>query len=296
MASRKQIPKTRTSPLLGAHFSIARGLHQAFYTARDYDCTAIQVFTKNASTWKEREVSDEEVERFERARAETGIGHVASHTSYLINLASPDKDKHRSSCQALEKELLRSSALGIGNVVLHPGAHMGSGVEKGIRRISQGIRRVMHSSDRITSRLLLETTAGQGSSIGHTFDQLAAILQKAGNISRLGICLDTSHVFAAGYDIRTSRAYRKTVAEFDRIIGLEQLFLIHLNDSKKDLGTRVDRHENIGHGFIGIKAFDCIMNDRRLAQVPKIIETPKMEGKKNWDRTNLRRLRKLIRA
>ena len=296
MARQKQKTKPCVTPLLGAHFSIAKGLHRAFYTARDYDCTAMQVFTKNASTWKERKVSDEEVERFERASAETGIGHVASHTSYLINLASPEKDKHRMSCQALEKELLRSSALGIGYVVLHPGAHMGSGVEEGIRRISQSIRRVMHSSDRITCRLLLETTAGQGSSIGHTFDQLAAILEQSGDNSRLGICLDTSHVFAAGYDIRTSRTYRRTMTEFDRIIGLEQLYLIHLNDSKKDLGTRVDRHENIGHGFIGIKSFDLIMNDRHLDQIPKIIETPKMEGEKDWDRANLQRLRKLIRV
>ena len=297
MTRQKQKPKTRVTPiLLGAHFSVAGGLHRAFYAATAYGCTAMQIFTKNASTWKERLVTGEEIALFQAARTETGITQVAAHTSYLINLASPDSKKHQMSCSALEQELLRSASLGLDYVVLHPGAHMGSGEKSGLKRISESIRSIFSETDRVKCRLLLETTAGQGTSLGHTFEQLAEILERVDESYRLGICLDTSHIFAAGYAIGNNRGYRKTMTAFDRIIGLDHLYLIHLNDSKKEFGTRVDRHENIGHGHIGITAFECIMNDDRLSPVPKIIETPKIVGGKDWDRINLEKLRELVSA
>lgn len=296
MTRQKQKTKPRVPPLLGAHFSIAKGLHQAFYTARDYGCTAMQIFTKNASTWKERLVSTGEIELFEIARSETGIARVAAHTSYLINIASPDRLKHRKSRDALIQELRRSIALGIDYVVLHPGAHMGMGVKKGLARVAQTIRFIFETTDLSGCRLLLETTAGQGSSLGHAFEHLGAVIHQINDPQHLGVCLDTSHIFAAGYDIRKRKAYSRTMADFDRIIGLDHLYLIHLNDSKKAFGTRVDRHEHIGHGHIGEKAFDCIMNDARLIRIPKIIETPKTGGSRDWDRLNLERLRGLVRS
>ena len=282
--------------LLGAHFSIAKGLEKAIYEAGKYECTALQIFTKNASAWKERFLQPEEIDRFVAARAETGIIAIASHTSYLINIASPEKEKRAMSCTALKQELIRSASLAINYVVLHPGAHMGSGEPAGIRRIAAGINRIFSEAPQAQTRLLLETTAGQGSSLGHKFEQLAEMIERIEDKDRIGVCLDTSHVFAAGYDIRDRQAFQKTFHTFDAIIGLQHLYLLHLNDSKKDLGTRVDRHEHIGLGFIGEDAFKWIMNDDRLLKIPKIIETPKKNNGSDWDKNNLDRLRSLIQA
>lgn len=280
--------------LLGAHFSIAGGLERALYEAKDYGCTALQIFTKNASTWKERTISSREIERFQAAISETGITHIAAHTSYLINIASPERKKRAMSCKALEQELVRSSALGIPVIVLHPGSHMDSGEARGIDRIAAGINDIFSDLNDVNTRLLLETTAGQGSSLGHTFEQLAAMIERIDNKDKIGFCLDTSHIFAAGYDIRNRNTFQRTFTAFDQIIGLEHLYLLHLNDSKKVLGSRVDRHEHIGLGFIGPNAFEYIMNDDRLADIPKIIETPKNKDGRNWDKKNLERLRSLI--
>jgi deoxyribonuclease-4 len=280
--------------LLGAHFSIAKGLHNAIFEASSLGCNVLQLFTKNANTWKERTILPGEVERFKQAKAETKIGQIASHTSYLINLAAVEEENRRMSCQALKREFFRSSMLGISYVVLHPGFHMGEGEREGIHRIVTSINEVISETPSITLRLLLETTAGQGSALGYTFDQLALIIDGIKNRNRIGICLDSCHIFAAGYDIRTPMCYHQTIAAFDAIIGLEHLFLIHLNDSKKDLGSRVDRHEHIGRGFIGIKSFECFINDRQLSHIPKIIETPKERNGKNWDHVNLKRLRMLL--
>ena len=286
--------KPDRAPLLGAHFSIAKGLHQALYEAETYGCTALQIFTKNTSAWKERTLTQEEIIRFDLARKETGITSIASHTSYLINLATPERKKHVMSCNALKQELIRSSLLDIPFVVLHPGAHLGKGKDQGIDKIALGINKIFAQIPDIRTRLLLETTAGQGSGLGHTFEQLALIMDKIENQARIGICLDTSHVFAAGYDIRTPETYRKVTDEFDAIIGLENLYVIHLNDSKKELGSRVDRHEHIGEGYIGIKAFELLMNDMRFWDVPKIIETPKQKDGPDTDKMNLNRLRSLV--
>jgi len=281
---------------LGAHLSIAKGFDHALYEAKALGCNALQIFTKNANTWKERTLAADEIGRFEAARATTGINWIASHTSYLINLASPDKNKMEMSVEALRQELVRSSQLRISCVVLHPGSHMGTGEGEGISRIADNVNRIFHDTPRIRTRLLFETTAGQGSSMGRRFEQLAQLLYRVENKKGIGICLDTSHVFAAGYDIRTKKAYRQTMVVFDAVVGREHLHLIHLNDSKKELGSGIDRHEHIGRGQIGIAAFDFIMNDAALAGIPKIIETPKMEQGKDWDAVNLKCLRGLVKG
>ena len=286
--------KSGTAPILGAHLSIAKGLHRALYTARTYGCTALQIFTKNANTWKERTLARDEIDRFKQARNETRIIDIVSHTSYLINLATPDKDKHVLSCNALVNELIRSSILDIPFIVLHPGSHMGKGAEKGIEKVAVSINEIFAQTPGIKTRLLFETTAGQGSGIGHSFEQLASIMDKIEHQDRCGICLDTSHIFAAGYDIRTKASYRKTMEAFDAIIGIKNLFVIHLNDSKKGLGSRVDRHEHIGEGNIGITMFKLLMNDEQFKDVPKIIETPKHKDGFDADKMNLNRLRTLI--
>ena len=292
--STSKVQTGKTSCLLGAHFSIAKGLHNAIYEAKTHGCNALQIFTKNSNTWKERTLSQDEIDSFNEAKERTGITAIASHTSYLINLATHEKKKHAMSCNALKNELVRSSMLGIPFVVLHPGAHMGKGENQGIRRIAESINEIISQTPGIQTRLLLETTAGQGSNLGHTFEQIASIMDKVENSNRVGVCLDTAHIFAAGYDIRTPDSYDQTIDVFDAVTGLENLYLIHLNDSKKELGSRVDRHEHIGEGFIGIKAFELLMNDRRFINIPKIIETPKQKDGKDYDQINLNRLKSFV--
>ncbi|MEW5909244.1 MAG: deoxyribonuclease IV [Thermodesulfobacteriota bacterium] len=282
--------------LLGAHLSIAEGLSEALYRAKKYNCTALQIFTKNAVTWKERNISEEEIHAFDKARSETGIVQIASHAAYLLNIASEDKKKRRISIHGLAQELIRSARLEIPYVVLHPGSHMGSGEEAGIRNVADGVNDVLKETDPSTPRLLLETTAGQGSGIGYAFGQLADMLSRINTPNRVGICLDTSHIFAAGYDIRTQEAYDRTMEHFSDVIGFDRLYLIHLNDAKKELGSRVDRHEHIGKGFIGLEGFALVMNDPRFCMIPKIIETPKGGADIDFDRINLDRLIGLLRS
>ena len=286
----------RSPYLLGAHFSIAAGLHQALNEARRYNCNVLQIFTKNSSSWKEKTLSPAEIDLFGETWRQTEVQVVAAHTSYLINLASPEKKKNAMSRHALKQELIRSSHLDLQFVVLHPGAHMGSGEQEGILRISSGINAILASIPNLKSRLLLETTAGQGSNVGYTFEQIAAILEKIENQAAIGVCYDTCHTFAAGYDIRDEPAYNRTIDRFQRIIGIENLYLIHLNDSKKEFASRVDRHEHIGEGYIGIKGFELIMNDARLEHIPKIIETPKGNPPEDPDELNLKKLRALIKS
>jgi len=279
--------------LLGAHFSIAGGLHKAVATAAEYGCSAVQLFTKNASTWKERRLSAQEIEQFNAARQDSEIRFLCTHAAYLINLASPDRRTHERSVKALAHELMRSSQLGIPYVILHPGAHKGKGEDQGLRRVGESINAVFEEVSDKTCHLLLETTAGQGTNLGHHFEQLAAISEMVEAKERLGFCLDTCHVFAAGYDLRTKKAYDRTLSAFDRIVGLERLHVIHVNDAKKGLGSRVDRHEHIGQGAIGMEAFRFIVNDSRLRSMAKILETPKND-RVDHDRLNLERLRALV--
>jgi deoxyribonuclease-4 len=284
----------RKTPLLGAHFSIAKGLHNALREAVSYKCNTLQMFTKNATIWKERFLNDEEIKRFHQTAADSGIQKIASHTSYLINLAAVEKKKHAMACEALKQELIRSSQLSLSFVILHPGSHMGKGEEEGMAKITDSINQIFDETPDVITRLLLETTAGQGSGVGSRFDHLACIMDRVTQKHRIGICLDTCHIFAAGYDIRTKASYRKTMRQFDSIIGLNHLYLIHLNDSKRELGSRVDRHMHIGKGCIGLDAFRYLMNDKKLWNIPKIIETQKTTEGKDWDRINLERLRSLV--
>ncbi|MCF8110976.1 MAG: deoxyribonuclease IV [Desulfobacteraceae bacterium] len=279
--------------ILGAHLSISCGLHKALEEAESLGCRALQIFTKNASTWREKTLSDNEITEFDRLREKTGISAIASHTAYLINPAAKDPAIREKSTEALKQELIRCGELKLPWVVLHPGSHMGDGEKTGIKRIAETISHIFSRLPDNSTRLLLETTAGQGTSLGCRFEQLAEIMQKIPYPQRLGICLDTCHIFAAGYDISNKKAYDKTIKNFDRILGIKNLFLIHVNDALKPCGSRVDRHAHIGKGMIGDKGFSCLVKDSRLAHIPKILETPKKNNGENMDPANLAHLRAL---
>jgi len=281
-------------PLLGAHMSISGGLEKALLRGEACGCQVIQIFTRNPNQWGCSPLSSKEIDAFHAARIQTSIMPVAAHDSYLINLASPHPENRRRSLEALQDELARTDRLGIPCVVIHPGAHMGEGEHKGIRRIAEGLNRIFDHDSHLRVHILLETTAGQGTSLGYRFEHLAEIIRQTESQERLGVCLDTCHIFAAGYDIRTRPAYLKTMRRFDAILGIQHLHLIHLNDSKRDLGSRVDRHAHIGKGCIGLAAFGFFMNDKRLRNIPKIIETEKGTDGTDWDRINLECLRGLI--
>ncbi|MCK5311374.1 MAG: deoxyribonuclease IV [Desulfobacteraceae bacterium] len=280
-------------PLLGAHFSTAGGLENAIYSAHKYRCSTLQIFTRNARSWKTKKLSLDEIEKFNRAKKETGISRIISHASYLINIASNDKDKYGKSINALKNELIRSSKLGIESVVLHPGSHLNQGEKNGIEIVVGTINSIYSGADNISARLILETTAGQGTNLGYQFEQLAEMIDKTNIAAKVGVCLDTCHIFAAGYDISTSNACVKTFKKFDSIIGLKHLSVLHLNDSLHELGSKKDRHAHIGKGYIGDDAFNFIMQDSRFDNIPKILETPKNDEKdntKDMDRVNLEKL------
>ena len=281
----------QSTMIIGAHMSIAGGLHRAIERGASVGCRAIQIFLKNTNQWQGKLLTEEDRISFRQAQAVSGAIPVIAHDSYLINLASPDAALHKKSVEAFVAEMRRAEFLEIPSIVLHPGAHMGSGEESGLRRIAQALNLALR---RVPApvMILLETTAGQGSSLGHRFEHLAEILARVKQNERLGVCLDTCHVFAAGYDIRTESAYTRTLKEFDRLVGLDRIRAFHVNDCKKDLGSRVDRHTHIGQGFIGLEAFRLLVNDRRFVQIPKILETPKKPDLKE-DRMNLATLRSL---
>jgi deoxyribonuclease IV len=277
---------------VGAHMSIAGGMHNAFLLGQRAGCRTLQVFLKNNNQWKAKALTDEDRALYLDAQKNSGIKPVIAHNSYLINLASPNPQLYEKSLKAFILELERANFFEIPCVILHPGAHMGAGESKGIACVSAALNRAL---DEVSPpvRILLETTAGQGSSLGHKFEQLAAILEGIRNSDRVGICLDTCHVFAAGYDIRTEQGYRRTMREFNRLVGVDRIQAIHVNDSKRELGSRVDRHAHIGKGFVGENAFRCLMNDARFLSVPKILETPKGKDLKE-DIMNLGVLRRLV--
>ncbi|MFP4388064.1 MAG: deoxyribonuclease IV [Desulfococcaceae bacterium] len=285
--------------LLGAHVSVAGGLPKGMERAAGYGCAVAQIFSKSARTWKETEIAEADALAFREARKAAGVRALVSHAAYLINLATPESAARKRSISALIGEMKRSAALGAEWVVVHPGAHKGAGEAEGIRLVAEAVGHVLADSptdSQQAPRLLLETTAGQGTGVGHAFEQLGEMLNLLGWPDQVGVCLDTSHVFAAGYDIRTEAGYAETMESLDRTVGLDRLGVLHLNDSKTKLGSKVDRHAHIGRGEIGEAAFRRIMNDPRLAHVPKIIETPKGEGKDDpdWDRVNLGLLRGMV--
>jgi deoxyribonuclease-4 len=263
--------------LCGAHESVRDGLHLALDRATLDACKAVQIFTKSSGMWREPFLSDEQVQQFQAGRATFG-GPVMAHTSYLINLASDKPDILKKSVDALVAEVRRSSALGVEFVVLHPGAHLGLGEDAALSRVAECLDEVHERTRAASARILLENTAGQGSCIGHTFEHLGAIFERAATRARLGVCFDTQHAYAAGYDLSTADGYAKTWEGFARQVGLERLLAFHLNDSKKPLGSRVDRHEHVGEGNLGLAFFWRLVNDPRFAKTPGVVETEPEEG------------------
>ena len=278
---------------LGAHMSIAGGVHLALTRGVEHTCSVVQVFVKNQMQWKAPPLTDDHIRAFKRAKRETGIRKVIAHNTYLINLASPSKRLWKKSINGMLLELERCESLGINGLVAHPGSHVGSGEEAGLRRIADALDIIHGSTAGYRTRILLETTAGQGTNLGYRFEHLRSIIDQVKEPSRLGVCIDTCHIFAAGYDIRKELAYRSTMDEFKRIVGLRRIKAFHLNDSKREFGSRVDRHEHIGRGRIGLAGFAALMNDTRFHEVPMTLETPKED---DMDRKNLKKLRSLLKS
>jgi deoxyribonuclease-4 len=271
--------------------SISGGVEKAVVRGQEVGCEAMQIFTKNSNQWKAKPLTATEVTVFRDACQAAGIGPVIAHSAYLINLAAPDEALYEKSIQAFLDELQRCELLGIPYLVVHPGAHMGTGEEQGLKRIAAAIDRIHHETPNIQAAMVLEATAGQGTVLAYKFEHFAAILEQVDEPDRLGFCLDTCHLLAAGYDFRTRQGYDQMMDAWDELVGIERIRVIHLNDSKKDLGSRVDRHEHIGLGCIGTKGFEFLLNDRRLAELPMVLETPKDD---NADVRNLATLRRLI--
>lgn len=284
---------------LGAHMSIAGGLHRALERGRQIGCGAVQIFLKNQRQWAAKPLSPEAVSAFELARTLTGIRHVFAHSSYLINLATPANAAWAQAVDAFTDELDRAEALGLACVVIHPGSHLGAGVEAGLARVTAALDEVTRRTPGYRVKIALENTAGAGHAIGRTFAELGALIARAARPERLGVCVDTCHLFAAGYDIRTPADWEKTMAEFDRVVGWERLRAFHCNDSKKPFGSRVDRHEHIGQGAMGLGGFVNLVNDPRLKNIPLILETPKGHREtdgRDWDEINAEVLRRLDEA
>jgi deoxyribonuclease-4 len=279
--------------LIGAHMSISGGVFNALLYGEELGCATIQIFTKNNNQWKAKELTSDDVRRFVENQEKTEISPVVGHNGYLINLASSKEDVYNLSMESMYVELKRAELLGLPYLVMHPGSHLGSGEREGIKKIARSIDGLHRRTKGFKVNICLETTAGQGSAIGYRFEHLAEIIERVKENDRLGVCYDTCHTFAAGYDIRTKKAYSATFKEFDKTIGLFRLKVIHLNDSLKDLGGRVDRHQHIGEGKIGLEGFRLLMNDKRWEKIPKILETPK-EGGTEKDSKNLKMLRSLV--
>ena len=288
-------------PRFGAHMSVAGGLPRAVERAVVHRCDALQIFTKNANQWRGRTLPPEEIREF-RARVKTArLGPVVSHASYLINLATTNPGLRRQSLDAMGDEIDRAEAVGLLGVVLHPGCYTAGNEADGLGLIADGLLELLRARRRGKTMVLLEHTAGQGTALGATFEQLASIMAKMNDHRRVGVCLDTCHLLASGYDLCSPEGYASTFKQFGRLVGFERLKAFHLNDSKKPLGSRVDRHEHIGQGCLGLEPFRRIVNDRRFRGVPMLLETPKAEGKATGviavdplDERNLGILRRLI--
>lgn len=278
---------------LGVHVSVAGGLPSAFGRAEGLELATIQVFTRNSNQWRAKPLDPAEAAAFRAEAGRTGIRPAMSHNSYLVNLAAADPELRAKSLDAMKDELARAEALGIDLLVFHPGAHTGAGEEAGLDRIAKGLDEVLRSVPGGRTRLALENAAGQGTCLGHAFEHLATILAAVDEPSRLAVCFDTCHAFAAGYDIRTADGWNRTMDEFDRVVGVERLAAFHVNDSKKGLGCRVDRHEHIGEGEIGLDGFRALMNDPRFTDHPKVLETPDGGGSPQ-DAVNLGVLESLV--
>ena len=288
-------PMARPPDELGAHMSIAGGLYRALERGRALDCGAVQLFLRNQRQWHARPMTDAEVRAFHAARRQTGIRHVFAHASYLINLGAPDDAAWRRAVDAFTDELERAERLDLSCVVVHPGSHLGAGVASGLARVVAALDEVTRRTPGYTVRIALENTAGAGHAIGRTFEELGALLARAARPERVGICVDTCHLFAAGYDVRSEAGYRRALGECREAVGLERVLAFHLNDARAPLDSGLDRHEHIGRGYLGRLPFRRLLRDRRFRQVPKVLETPK-EPEPVADRRNLALLRALRRG
>ncbi|NTW02038.1 MAG: deoxyribonuclease IV [Oscillochloris sp.] len=277
----------------GAHMSISGGVSKAFARGAQVHCEAMQIFSKSERQWQAKPILPAEVAAFKAEQQRTGIGPVIVHDSYLINLAAPADELWEKSITAFSHELERCDLLGIPYIVTHPGAHTGSGEDVGLEREAVALNRIFESGIGGTTTVLLETTAGQGSALGYRFEHLARLFELVPHHSRMAVCVDTCHIFAAGYDIRDEASYQATFEVFDHIVGVGRIKCFHLNDSQKDLGSRVDRHNHIGQGYIGLEGFRLLVNDPRFAGLPMIIETPKGDDMAE-DVVNLSLLRSLV--
>ena len=285
------------TPPLGAHMSIAGGYYKAVEAAAGFGMDCVQIFTKNNNQWRAKPLSTADVDLFRDALERTGVRHPVAHDSYLINLASPDPELWERSLDAYVIELERAEALGLFGVVMHPGSHVTSSEGEGLQRIVEALNRAHDRTSKFRVQTLLETTAGQGSNLGHRFEHLAEILERVEDAGRLGVCVDTCHIFAAGYPLLTAEEYAATWGEFDRVIGLGRVRAFHLNDSVKPQGSRVDRHAHIGRGYLGLEPFRMLLNDPRFSGIPMYLETAKGEEEgEQLDAINLRTLHGLLAA
>ncbi|HRW58890.1 MAG TPA: deoxyribonuclease IV [Chlamydiales bacterium] len=265
---------------LGAHISIAKGYVNALQESMKIGANAMQIFTANQRRWTAKEISKDIAKSFIKTRKEEKILSVASHASYLINLGSPKKDTYEKSIQAFEEEIERCLSLEIDFLIFHPGSYLDADINESMDQIIHALSKFESKLKKSSLRLLFETTAGQGTNIGSTFEELHYLIKPLYKKIPIGICIDTCHIFASGYDIRTKEALNKTLLDFDNIIGLKHLYALHLNDSKAELGSKKDRHENIGKGKIGLDGFKAIMQNSKLNHLPMFLETP--NGDKNW--------------
>jgi deoxyribonuclease-4 len=261
-------------PPLGAHVSVTGGLHHAFTRGQDIGCDSLQIFIKSPNTWHAKPLAAKQVGLYREAHQAHGAPPVVAHAAYLINLCATNPETLQKSRAGLGDELLRCSQLGVQGLVVHPGAHLGEGEACGIDGIAASIDAIFAEHPEITTRILLENTAGQGTTLGTSFAQLEQIIARTDAPERLGVCLDTCHAFAAGYDLTAPDGYARMLDEFERTLGLQRLVCLHLNDSKYPLGSRKDRHENIGQGEIGLEFFQRLLQDERLTHTPMLLETP----------------------
>jgi deoxyribonuclease-4 len=284
--------------MFGSHLSIAGGLENALIQAQDYAMDCVQIFTKNQRQWRVPALTDEQVQRWQDHREQTGIREVVSHDSYLINLASPKTETRDKSIDLFREELVRCDRLEIPYLVTHPGSHMKEGEEPGLKRVAEALDQLHEELPNLSVTTCLEVTAGQGTQLGYRFQHLARLIELVEQSERLGVCLDTAHMLAAGYDLTDEKGTRRALRELDQTVGLDRVHCIHMNDSKVECNRRVDRHAHIGHGYVSQDAFSVLINHTRLKKVPKILETAKGEAPdgRPWDVVNLEALQSLQRA
>ncbi|MCA9073460.1 MAG: deoxyribonuclease IV [Planctomycetaceae bacterium] len=282
-------------PLLGAHMSIAGGYYKAVKAAAELGMDTVQIFTKNNNQWRAKALTDEDVRLFKEAMEETGLRMPCAHDSYLINIASPKDELWEKSLDALVVEMERAEALGLAGVVMHPGSYVDSSEEAGLKRIIKGLNEAIKRTKGFAVEFWLENTAGQGTNLGHRFEHLATLIDGVKDDTRIGVCIDTCHTFAAGYGLKSKKEYNATMSELDDIVGLDRVRAFHLNDSKKPQGSRVDRHDHIGEGELGLDPFKHVLKDNRFAKLPMYLETKKEDRDgEAMDAVNLRTLRSLL--